>query len=151
MRLVNPPKWVASVELEWLRTDPSFAALLFGLRVATLALALMLSLALALALMLSLALALALMLSLALALALMPPTPNPNPQLLNPNPNPNPLRPQGDATPPRYRGRLRLPRSPADHAVLRAALRWPALCHPAPDRRSVRGRHRPRASARAHT
>ena len=34
VRLVNPPKWVGSVELEWVRTDPTFAPLLFGLKAA---------------------------------------------------------------------------------------------------------------------
>ena len=34
VRLVHPPKWVGSVELEWLRTDPTFAPLLFGLKAA---------------------------------------------------------------------------------------------------------------------
>lgn len=33
VRLVNPPKWLASVELEWVRTDPYFAPLLSGLKV----------------------------------------------------------------------------------------------------------------------
>ena len=37
MRLVNPPKWVGNVELEWVRTDPAFAPLLFGLKLALLA------------------------------------------------------------------------------------------------------------------
>ena len=137
VRLVHPPKWVGSVELEWLRTDPAFAPLLFGLKAAP---------------------------SPSPSpnaitspnpgphphphpsthpapdptLALTPtpdfcpspspspspdpnPDPNPNPNKdPNPDPNPNPIppRPQGGATPPHWRDGLRLPRAHARRAVL---------------------------------